>query len=78
MSFYFNNTNKVFFMSEEAENHYRGTSICRFCEKEDFSDKIRNDCPLPGKYRGPAHHTYIINATQKLSNFVPIGSQSFW
>ena len=34
------------------------TKICRFCEKEILSDKVRDHCHLNGKYRGPANNKY--------------------
>ena len=44
-------------MTEEDEEDYRTKNICRFCEKNNESDKVRDHCHLTGKYRGPAHNT---------------------
>ena len=71
MTFYFKNTNKDIIMTEEDYEDYRNINICRFCEKNIKSDKIRDHCHLTGKNRGPAHNTCNINVTQKQSNFVP-------
>ena len=70
MNFYFTNTKKDIIMTEDGE-HYRKINICRFCEKELGSDKVRDHCHLTGKYRGPAHQKCKINVTQKQSNLVP-------
>ena len=58
-------------MTEDDEEDYRKNKICRFCEKEVVSDKVRDHCHLTGKYRGPAHNTCNINVKQKKSNFIP-------
>ena len=65
MAFYFKNTNKDIIMTEEDVEHYRNSDICRFCEKQRLSDRIRDHCHLTGKDRGPAHRISIINVTQK-------------
>ena len=57
-------------MTEEDEQDY-GRNICRFCEKEIISDKVRDHCHLTGKYRGPAHNTCNIIVTQDQSSFIP-------
>ena len=54
-------------MTTEDEQ-YSSTNICRFCEKEIYSDKVKDKCHLTGKFRGPAHKC-IINVTQKQSSF---------
>ena len=33
MAFYFKNSDKDIIMTEENENHYRNTNVCKFCEK---------------------------------------------
>ena len=71
MAFYFKNTNKDIIMTDEDEEVYRNDNVCRFCEKEILSDKVRDHCHLTGKYRGPAHNKCNINVTQKQSNFIP-------
>ena len=49
MTFYFEHTIKKFIMTEKDEEHYRNTNICRFFEKEKYSDKVRDTCQLTGK-----------------------------
>ena len=77
MAFYFENTNKDIIMTEKDEEDYKNNNICRFCETEIISDKVRDHCHLTGKYRGPAHNTCIINITQKQSNFIPFIFHNF-
>ena len=71
MAFYFKNTKKDIIMTEENKEHYRIINICRFCEKNIESDKVRDHCHLTGYYRGPAHIKCNINVTQDQSNFIP-------
>ena len=59
MAFYFKNTKKDIDMTKENEEDFKNNNICRFCEKEILSDKVRDHCHLTGKYRGPAHNTLI-------------------
>ena len=77
MAFCFKNTNEDIIMTEENEEDYRINNICRFCEKEILSDKVRDRCHLTGKYHGPAHYTCKINVTQKQSNFIPFVFHNF-
>ena len=77
MAFYFKNTKKDIVMTDDDEEEYRNNNICRFCEKEILSDKVRDHCHLTGKYRGPAHNTCNINVTQKQSNFIPFIFHNF-
>ena len=64
-------------MTEENEEVYRFNNICRFCEKNIESDKIRDHCHLTGKYRGPALNMCNINVTQDQSNFIPFIFHNF-
>ena len=64
-------------MTEENEEDYRNNNVCRFCEKNIESDKVRDHCHLTGKYREPAHSKGNINVTQDQSNFVPILFHNF-
>ena len=63
MAFYFKNTKKDIIMKKKDEEDLKfvDIDICRFCEKEILSDKVRDHCHLTGKYRGPAHNTCNIN-----------------
>ena len=76
MAVYFKNTKKNIVLTEENED-YKNINICRICEKEIFSDKVRDHCHLTGKYRGPAHNTCNINVKQKDSNCIPFALQNF-
>ena len=71
MAFYFKKTKKDVIMTEEDQENFKNSNICRFCEKIIESDKVRDHCHLTGKYRGPAHIICNINVTQELSNFLP-------
>ena len=64
-------------MTEENEEDYKNDNICRFCEKNIESDKVRDHCHLTGNYRGPAHSKCNINVTQDQSNFVPFIFHNF-
>ena len=77
MAFYFKNTNKDIIMTDEDYEAYKNINICRFCEKNIESDKVRDHCHLTGKYRGPAHNTCNINVIQKQSNFIPFIFHNF-
>ena len=77
MAFYFKNTKKDTNMKDEDEENYRNDNVCRFCEKEIQSDKVRDHCHLTGKYRGPAHSKCNNNLTRKQSNFIPFIFHNF-
>ena len=77
MAFYFKNTKKDIIMTEDDEEDYRNDNICRFCEKNIESDKVRDHCHLTGKYRGPSHNVCNINVKQKDSNFIPFAFHNF-
>ena len=64
-------------MTEEDEEDYRINNICRFCEKNFESDKVRDHCHLTGKNRGPAHSICNINVAQEQSNFTPFVFHNF-
>ena len=57
-------------MTEEDEEDYRKTEICRFCRKNIESEKVRDPCHLTSKYTGPAHSKCNNNVTQEQSNFI--------
>ena len=77
MAFYFKNTKEDIIMTKENEEDFKNNNICRFCEKEILSDKVRDHCHLTGKYRGPAHNTCNINVKQKDSNFIQFAFHVF-
>ena len=77
MNFYFKNTKKNIVMTEDDEEDFENNNICRFCEKEILSDKVRDQCHLTGKYRGPAHNTCNINVKQEDSNFIPFAFHNY-
>ena len=77
MAFYFKNTKEDIIMTKENEEDFKNNIICRFCEKQILSDKVRDHCHLTGKYRGPAHNTCNINVKQKDSNFIPFAFHNF-
>ena len=77
MIFYFKNTKKDINMKQEDEEDYKKNNICRFCEKNIESVKVRDHCHLTGKYRGPAHNTCNINVRQADSNFIPFAFHNF-
>ena len=64
-------------MTKEDEEGFKKNNICRFCEKEILSNKVRDHCHLTGKYRGSAHNTCNINVKQKDSNFIPFAFHNF-
>ena len=77
MAFYFKNSNKDIIMTEEDDEDYRINKMCRFCEKNNESDKVKDHCHLTGKYRGPAHNICNNNVTQEQSNFIPFLFHNF-
>ena len=77
MAFYFKNTNKDIIMTEEEQEDFENNNICRFCEKNIESDKVRYPCQSTGKYRCPAHSKCNVNVTQKQSNFIPFIFHNF-
>ena len=77
MAFYFKNTKKDIIMTQEDVENFENNKICRFCEKEIVSDKVRDHCHLTGKYRGAAHNTCNINVRQADSNFIPFAFHNF-
>ena len=64
-------------MTVEDEEDYRINNICRFCEKNIGSDKVRDHCHLTGNYRGPAHSKCNNNVTQDQSIFIPFKFHNF-
>ena len=54
MASYFQKTKKDILMTEKDEKHFEDNNICQFCGKEKIIDKVRDLCPLTGRYRSPA------------------------
>ena len=77
VAFCFKNTKKKIIMTEENEKDFKNNNICRFCEKEIISDKVRDSCHLTGKYRSPAHSICNNIVTQDQSNFIPFTFHNF-
>ena len=77
MAFFFKNTKKDIIMTQEDEEDYKNSNICRFCEKNIKSDKVRDHCHLTGKYKGPARNVCSINVRQADSNFIPFVFHNF-
>ena len=63
--FYFKNTKEDIIMTKEDDEVYENNKICRFCERETLSDKVRDHCHLTRKYRSPAHNICNINVSQQ-------------
>ena len=66
MVFYFKNTKKDIIMTQKDKEDFENNNICRFCEKEIISEKVRDHCHLTGKYRGPAHNVCNIILNRKI------------
>ena len=64
-------------MKQEDEEDFKNNKICRFCEKNIESDKVRDHCHLTGKYRGPSHNVCNINVEQTDSIFIPFAFHNF-
>ena len=77
MAFYNKNTNTDILMTDESEEAYRNNNICRMCEEEFFSDKVRDPCHVTGKNRGSAHSKKNINVTPKQGIFLPFMFHNF-
>ena len=77
MAFYFKNTKEDIIMTKETEEDFKNINICRFCEKEILSDKVRDHCHLTGNYRGLAHNVCNINVRQADSSFIPFAFHNF-
>ena len=68
-AFFFKNTNKEIIMTRKDEEDFKKNNICRFCENNFESDKVKDHCHLTRSYRGVAHSKSNINVTEKQSNF---------
>ena len=61
MDFSFKNSKKDTIMRQEDAEVFKFNDICRFCEKEIESDKVRRHCHSSGKYTGTAHKIFKMN-----------------
>ena len=77
LAFYFRNTKKDIDMTKENEEDYGNKDICRFCERDIESEKVRDHCHLTDGFRGPAHSKCNFNVTQDQSNFIPFIFHNF-
>ena len=77
MGFCFKNIKEDTIMTEDDEEDFKNIDVCRFCEKDIFSDKVSDHCYLTGKYRGPAHNKCSKNVTQHKSNINPFIFHNF-
>ena len=68
--FYFRNTSKDIIMTQEDEEDFENIIFCQFCEKEFIDSKVRDNCHLIGKYRGPVHSKSNIIVKQSQSNLI--------
>ena len=64
-------------MTQEDKEYFDNKNICRFCEKNNESDKVGDHCHLTGKYRSPAHNICNINVSQQYSKIIPFNFHSF-
>ena len=77
MNFWFRNIKKDIIMTQENTEDFENNIICRFCEINSESEKVRDHCHLTGKYRGPAHNACNINVKRKDSSFIPFAFHNF-
>ena len=64
-------------MKEENEEDFINNNVCRFCEENNKSDKVRGHCQLTSNYRGPAHSNCNFNVTQDKSNIFSFNFHKF-
>ena len=77
MAVFFKNNNEDIRITEKNEDFLGNINYCRSCEKEIFSDKVRERCQFTSKYRGPAHSKCNINGTLKQRSFIPFRYHNF-
>ena len=77
MAFHFQNTKKHIIRIEKDEEENRNKIICRLCEKNIESDKVRDQWHLTGKHRGPAHSKCNIFGTQDKCNIISFVCHNF-
>ena len=64
-------------MTKEDKEDFEDYNICRFCENEIKTDKVRDHCHLTRKYRRAAHNICNIFVTLKQSIFLPFVFHNF-
>ena len=64
-------------MTQEDKEDFENKNICWFCEKKIESDKVKDHCHLPGKYRVPAHNICNINVSQQQIKITPFIFHNF-
>ena len=57
-------------MTIEDENNYQHFTDCWICNEKINKDKVRDHCPITGKYRGAAHKQ--CNSKLKIPRKLPI------
>ena len=77
MAFFFKNTKKDINLKQEDKENFDNNNICRFCEIERISNKVRDHCHLTGKYRCPAHNICNINVRQQKRKNIPFIFHNF-
>ena len=77
MACIFRNTKKDIVMTEDDEEDCEKNNICRFCEREILSDKVRDHCHLTGQNRGLSLNVCNMNVKQKDSNYTPFAFHNF-
>ena len=77
VALYLKRNNKDIIMTKKDEVDFKNNNICRFCKKNIDCDKVRDQCNLTGKYRGPAHSKCKFNAAQDQSSFIPVIFDNF-
>ena len=70
MNFHFKDTQKDIIKIKEDKEDFLKNNFCRFSEKKNIGNKVRDHCHLTGKYRGPAHSKCITNVKQSQINFI--------
>ena len=54
-------------MTNEDEEIYKNSHICWICKQELNTDKVRDHCPVMGKFRGASHSKCYINLRLRFS-----------
>ena len=64
--------NKNLIMSEKEEHLFQQSNRCWICKKliENYEEKVRDHCPITGKFRGAAH--WDCNIIFQLTKKVPV------